>query len=72
MIEESKIKSELKFLKTIQKNVPKAIDYYMQCQEDLTSTINLKRAKKIITETFQAEIDLLMSNPEHYFKNKTS
>jgi len=70
MIEESKIKSELKFLKTIQKKAPKAIEHYMECQEDLTNTINLKRAKKMIKETFQTEIDLLLSNPEQYFKNK--
>jgi len=71
MIEESKIKSELKFLKTIQKKAPKAIDHYVQCQEDLTGVVNLKRAKKMIKETFQTEIDLLMSNPEQYFKTIT-
>ena len=69
MIEESKIKSELNFLKTIQKKAPKAIDHYVHCQEDFSSGINLKRAKKMIKATFQTEIDLLMSNPEEYFKS---
>lgn len=71
MIEESRIKSELKFLKTIKKKAPKAIDHYVQCQENLTDVVNLKRAKKMIKETFQTEIDLLMSNPEHYLKSKS-
>ena len=71
MIEESKIKSELKFLKTIKKKAPKAIDHYVQCQDNFSSHVNLKRAKKMITETFQTEIDLLLSNPEYYFKTKS-
>lgn len=70
MIEETKIKSELNFLRTIQKKAPKAMDHYVQCQEDFTGTSNLKRAKKMIKVTFQTEIDLLLSNPEQYFKTK--
>ena len=56
MIEESKIKSELKFLKTIQKKAPKAIDHYVQCQEDLTGVVNLKRAKKLTIKNIKIKL----------------
>ena len=67
-MEESKIKSEVKLLKLMQQKVPKALDHYFECQENLPDDLDLTCAKKLIKETFQLEIDLLLSNPEHYFK----
>jgi hypothetical protein len=55
-------------LKTIQKKAPKALDHYFECQEPITEHIKLGRAKKLLKQTFQSEIDLLLSNPEQYFK----
>lgn len=67
MIEESKIKTELKLLKMIQKKVPAALDHFCECQENIGTQSDIRRAKNLIKQTFQIEIDLLLSNPEHYF-----
>lgn len=69
-MEESKIKSELKFLKTISKTSPKALEHYFKCEAELPADFNLPRAKKMLSNVFKTELDLLLSNPEHYFKNK--